>query len=353
MFPPFSSPRLARDSRAGSAPDRRDRPARRHGVAPRAVLRMLPILALALVSHAPLASDAWPERTIHIVLGTPAGPGNDASTRNLVEGLRPLLGQPIIVENRPGADGIIAIRQVIAAAPDGYTLASALGSQIVINPIIYANPGYDPVRDLVPVSMIARQPLMLAVHPSVPATNLKELVEWTRANPGKVNYGAGTSTFHLASESLKRKTGADMQHIPFNGGAPTTQALLAGTVQVALLPSTSILAQAKSGALRPLAVAGPKRLSQLPDVPTFAESGVPDEVPVWNAIFAPAGTPRAVVERLHAAVVQALRDPAVRARFDANAEVIVGSTPEELAATIAQDSVKMRELVGAIGLVPK
>lgn len=315
-----------------------------------ALVLAVPLIPAAVVAF---AAETVPDRPIRVVLGTPAGSGHDTSTRHLVEGLRTALGQSFVVENRPGADGMIAVRQVVAAAPDGFTVLAAVGSQAIINPAIYANPGYEVLRDLEPVSLVAHQPMAIAVHPSVPATTVRDLVAWSRAYPGTVNYGAGTSTFFLATESFKRRSGADLMHIPYNGGGPAAQALVAGTVQVAILPTTILLGHAEAGRVRLLAVSGPKRFARIPDVPTFTEAGVPEDVPVWSAVFVPAGTSRTIVDRLHGAIVQALREPSVRARLEINGEVVVGSTPAELAATVARDTAAMRELVKAIGLVPR
>ena len=303
----------------------------------------------ALVASMHAVAEGFPEHGIRLVIGVGAG-GHDTSARILAEGLSRDFGVPVIVDSRPGADGVIGVREVTSARPDGYTLLFALGSQIAINPALFASPPYDPPRDLVPVSLVARQPLLLAVHPSLPAASPRELVEYTRAHPGTVNYSAATSTFMLAAESFKHRTGADMQHIPYSGGAPALNALVAGTVQVSLIAGTTAIPQAVAGKIRALAVTGSSRLSQLPDVPTFSEVGIVEDVPVWSALFAPAGTPRHVVDQLHAAIVRVFATPAVRTRFVANAETIVLSTPEELAAIVVRDAARMRELVKAVGL---
>ena len=304
---------------------------------------------IGLVASMHAVAEGFPEHGIRLVIGVSAG-GHDTSARILAEGLSRDFGVPVIVDSRPGADGVIGVREVTSARPDGYTLLFALGSQIAINPALFASPPYDPPRDLVPVSLVARQPLLLAVHPSLPAASPRELVEYTRAHPGTVNYSAATSTFMLAAESFKHRTGADMQHIPYSGGAPALNALVAGTVQVSLIAGTTAIPQAMAGKIRALAVTGSSRLSQLPDVPTFSEVGIVEDVPVWSALFAPAGTPGHVVDQLHAAVVRVFATPAVRTRFVANAETIVLSTPEELAATVVRDAGRMRELVKAVGL---
>ena len=308
---------------------------------------------LALVAGRSVAADPWPAHAIRIVVAVPAGSPADIDARIVAEGYEKELGTPVVVDNRPGADGIIAVGLVTAAAADGHTLLFGLGSQFAVNPVLYAKLPYDPKRDLVPVSLVARQGMLVAVHPSLPVSSLRELADYSRANPGSVNYGAGTSTFMLAAEAMKQHGGMDMQHIPFNGVGPAMTALLGGTVQVALVPATTALAAAQAGKMRVIAVAGTSRLAALPDVPTLAEAGYPDEVPVWTAVFAPAGTPRAIVERLHAATLRTLASPANRARFAASAETVIASTPEELGATIVRDIARMEALVRRIGLAPR
>ncbi|GMU71659.1 MAG: tripartite tricarboxylate transporter substrate binding protein [Burkholderiales bacterium] len=293
------------------------------------------------------------DRPLRLVAPSAPGSGHDLSTRILADGLSAELGQVVIVENRPGADGIIAAERVATAAPDGQTLLSGLGSQFAINPAIHARLPYDPQRDLKPVSLVARQVLLLAVHPSLPVSTPQELAAWSRAHPGTVDYSSATPTFMLAAESFKRATGADMQHIPYASGAPAVNALVAGTVEVSFISATSALPLAKAGKIRVLAVSGPARLPELPDVPTLTEAGLVDEVPVWSAVFAPGGTPDAVVDRLHRAIVRAIARPEIRERYAKGAELLVGSTPAELAETVARDAARMKALTGHIGLAPK
>ena len=309
-----------------------------------ALVLAVPLIPAAVVAF---AAETVPDRPIRVVLGTPAGSGHDTSTRHLVEGLRTALGQSFVVENRPGADGMIAVRQVVAAAPDGFTVLAAVGSQAIINPAIYANPGYEVLRDLEPVSLVAHQPMAIAVHPSVPATTVRDLVAWSRAHPGTVNYGAGTSTFFLATESFKRRSGADLMHIPYNGGGPAAQALVAGTVQVAILPTTILLGHAEAGRVRLLAVSGPKRFARIPDVPTFTEAGYPEiNVVAWYGYGVPANTPAAVVEKINQGFNEALRDPEVRAALEKQAlQPVAPMTAAEVAALYASDTEKYAKVI--------
>lgn len=293
------------------------------------------------------------ERVTHLVVGLSAG-GLDTLSRVLAEGLKAELGQTVIVENRPGADGAIAARHVATAPPDGRTLLYAIGSQIVVNPALTANAGFDPQRDLAPVMLLYRSPVLLVVHPSVPVSTLREFVAYTKSHPGTVNYATNSSTFMLMGELLKQRTGADMQNIPFTGGAAVLSAVISGTVQAGILAGSVAIPNAREGRFKALAVFSGARLPQLPDVPTFAEAGVTEfDIPVWSAVFAPAGTPRETVDGLNAAIVRALRNPSVRERFDSYSETIVASTPDVLAETVRRDSNLIKELIARLGLTPR
>jgi len=226
-----------------------------HVVGPLAAVAFLAAgFASAVLAQAPAAHP------LRIVVGVGPGAGADVNARLLAHGLEAELGEPVIVDNRPGAEGFIAARQVASASPDGRTLLFALGSQFAINPAIFASLPYDPLRDFAPITLLARQPALLAVHPSLPVNTLRELVDYTRAHPSTVNYAAGTSTFMLIAESLKLRTGADMQHIPFNGAGQAYTALLAGTVQVSVLPAIGTIGSARAGRIRVLAASGDKRM---------------------------------------------------------------------------------------------
>ena len=213
----------------------------------------------------------------------------------------------------------------------------------------------DPQRDFAPVSLVARQPVLLVVNPAVPATSVREFVAYTKERPGTVDYSTSTSTFMLAGEQFTQITGANMQNIPFNGGSVASlTAVVSGTVDASMVSGPTAIQTARDGRLRVLAVSGAARLDDLRDVPTFAEAGVAGfDIPVWSAVFAPAGSPRPVVDRLNAAIVRALRAPAVAKRFQANVETVVASTPEELAETLARDGARVRDLAARIGLVPR
>ncbi|MEO8486093.1 MAG: tripartite tricarboxylate transporter substrate binding protein [Betaproteobacteria bacterium] len=315
--------------------------------------RAVAALAFLLACVMPLdgrAADAYPDRLVRMVLATPAGTASDLAARILAEGLEREFGQRVIVDNRPGADGVIAVGQVTAAPADGHTLLFALGSQITVNPSLFAALPYDPQRDLVPVSLVSRQVTFIGVNATVPVSTIREFVEYTQARRGTVSYAAGSSTFMLAGESFKQRTGADMLYIPYNGSAAAVAALVGGIVQACVGTARDAIAQVRSGRIRVLAVSGSQRLPQLPDVPSFAEAGLEDDVPVWVAVYAPAGTPKAVVEKLNGAIVRVLSQPPVRERFAGFGDLVVASAPEALAAVAAQDAARIDALVRRIGL---
>ena len=274
--------------------------------------------------------------------------------RALADRLREELGQPAIVENRPGADGIVAARQAAAAAPDGYTLLMASPSQMSVNPLLHANLPYDPVRDFEPLGILARVPFVLVVNPAVPANTLQELIAYARANPDALNYGSGSSVFMLATELLKSLTGISMRNIPYNGLPPVANAILGGEVQVGIVGMTVSVPQVKAGKMRALALMGPARNPLLPEVPTIAEAGVQGyELPAWIGVFVRAGTPRNIVARLSAAVAVAGENGETRARLSGvGFEPASGSGPV-LAATIRRETEQFRAIANAAGLRPQ
>lgn len=272
------------------------------------------------------------------MVGAPAGSGMDFTLRTLADRLREELGQPVIVENKPGADGIVAARLVADAVPDGYTLLSASPVQMTINPLLHDKLQYDAVRDFEPVSMISRVPLVLVVDPAVPARSVADLVAYARAHPGALNYGSGSSTFLFATEVFKQITGADLTHVPYNGIPPVVNAMLAGDVQLALVNLPPSIGHIRSGKLRALAVTSAMREPLLPEVPTLAEAGVPGYgFVVWIAMFAPAGTPADIVARLQAAIARGLAAPDVRDKLIASGIVPMTSTPQALGDVVRRD----------------
>lgn len=259
----------------------------------------------------PAAAQEYPLKPVRLLVGFPAGGPTDILARVIGEKLSGQLGQPVVIENRPGAAGNIAADAVSKAAPDGYTLLYASNS-IAISPAINAKLAFDPVKDLVPVTETASGSLVLLVHPSVPAKSVKEFIEHARQRPGQITYassGSGTIT-HFAAELFAIQTAIQVQHIPYKGSSPSLVDLLAGRVHMLMGAINTALPHVKDGKLRPLAVTGLRRSAALPDVPTLAESGLAGFSAVnWQGVFAPAGTPPAILARVNAEFVKAVRSP--------------------------------------------
>jgi tripartite-type tricarboxylate transporter receptor subunit TctC len=286
-----------------------------------------------------------------IVPFAPGGP-NDLIVRLVAPKLGESLGQPFLVENRPGAGGNIGTDYVAKSAPDGYTLLSVGPGSLIINPLMGKVP-YDTERDFAPVALMARAPNALVAHPSLAARSVKELIALARARPGAINYGSGGngSTPHLAAALFAAMAGIELTHIPYKGTAPATADLIGGQIQIAFLGIPAVLPHARSGKLRVLAVTGLQRSAELPEVPTVDESGVPGyEVNPWYGLLAPAGTPRAIVARLGAETTRVVRAAEMIVKLAAQGAEATGSTPEEYAAVIRADTATWTRVVGQAGL---
>jgi tripartite-type tricarboxylate transporter receptor subunit TctC len=295
-------------------------------------------------------------RPIRVLVGFAAGGGTDIQARAVQPKLSAELGVPVIVENKPGASTMLAALEVARAAPDGHTLLYSFGGAFTQNPHTLASVAYDPFKDFTPVSLGARGPLVLMLHSSVPASNLRELVAWGRANPGKLaiaSFGTGTSS-HIFAELLMRQAGIDMVHVPYKGSGDAAKDLLAGRVQLMFDPATTAIPNAHSGRLRMLGVTAAQRSPFLPDVPTMAEQGYRDiDLIGWLGWYAPAGLPPLILERLNAALVKALADPAVKEIYAKGAYEAVSSTPAELAALTKADYERWGRVVRELGLKPQ
>jgi tripartite-type tricarboxylate transporter receptor subunit TctC len=318
--------------------------------------RQLLLAAAALCSLAPLGARAqgWaPDRPINLVIPFVAGGSTDVAGRILAERMRATLGQPVVVENRTGAGGNVAAEAVVRARPDGHTLLMGTTGLMTTNQHIYRRMGFDPLRDLAPVSMAFTSDLVIVVHPSVPARTLRELVELAKAEPGSLSFGssgAGATT-HTAMELFKLAAGVDMAHVPYRGSGAAMNDLLAGTIQVMMIQIAGSIGHIRDGQVRPLAVTGQRRDPTLPEVPTVAEAGLPGaEATSWGCIVAPAGTPAAAVERLSAAVREAVADPAVQERMRSVGLEGVASSPAELAAFMRAESEKWGRVVRQAGI---
>jgi tripartite-type tricarboxylate transporter receptor subunit TctC len=314
-------------------------------------------LAVSLVSLASMTAaaqtPAYPSKPIRIVVPYAAGGGIDVISRLVGEKLSQRLGQPVVIDNRPGGGTLLGAEQVAKSAPDGYTLMVTTDATMTINPYLYVKLPYDPVKDFAPITQMVFLNQLLLENPAVPAKNLKELIAYAKANPGKLNYGSygSGSQPHLAMEMLKSQAGMFIVHVPYRGLTQTVPATIAGDVQLTFSGAASSLAFIKSGRLRALAVGGKTRLALLPDVPTFAESGFPD-VPAnaWFGLFAPAATPRDIVMKLNAEVVRILRDPEfVQKELTAKGYELIASTPEEFTTFLAADSLRNARAVKISG----
>jgi tripartite-type tricarboxylate transporter receptor subunit TctC len=300
------------------------------------------VLGAAMALSAPLAAtaqEAFPTKPIRMVLPFPPGGVTDLLARALAEKLAPRLGQPVVVDNKPGAGTVLASDLVARAPADGHTLlmaASSLGTA----PLLYEKVGYDAIKSFAPVTQVASVVHVLVVNPQLPVKSVKELIAYAKANPGKLNYsstGTGTST-HLEGELLKSMAGVYMVHIPYRGSAPALIDLVAGQVNVMFDAYGSSGPFIKSGKLRALAVTTAERSQSVPELPTMQESGLPGyEAMPWLGLMAPAGTPQTVVERLHQEVAKVLEDPEMRGKFKGWGLDIIGNTPNEFASFLQRD----------------
>ncbi|WP_454763944.1 tripartite tricarboxylate transporter substrate binding protein [Cupriavidus campinensis] len=308
-------------------------------------------IVAAVTAMPAAAADAYPARPVRIIVPFPPGGAADIMTRALGERLRQQLGQPVLIENKPGAGTVIASDYVAKQAPDGYTLLMA-ASSLGIAPSIYKAVNYDPIKDFTPITLVASVVHVLEVNAKLPVHNVKELVEYMKTSGKPLSYssaGTGTST-HLEAELLKTMAGVDMTHIPYKGSAPALTDLVGGNVQVMVDAYASSAPFIKSGSVRALAVTTARRSATLPDLPTVAESGLPGyEAMPWLGLLAPAGAPPNVVKRVHAATQHALKDPALIEQFHGLGLDIIGNTPAQFADFIKLDAVKWAKVAKASG----
>ncbi len=305
------------------------------------------------VLTAPLATaQAYPSKPVRLIVPFPPGGVTDIVGRLLAQKLGDALGQQVVVENRGGAAGAIGAAAAAKSAPDGYTLLMATATH-AINATLVPNPNFDLVKDLAPVSLAASVPLLLAVHPSVPAKDVKELVAWAAARPGQANFASGStgSASHLAGEMLKSAAKIDMVHVPYKGGSLAIQDLVAGQVGLMFENMPSILPFVQSGRLRGIAVTSARRSATTPELPTMIESGYPGfEAGSWYGLFAPAGTPREIVARLNADMVKALRQPETRKLLSQQGAEPIGNSEAEFATFIQAEIAKWGRVIRAAGV---
>jgi len=314
-------------------------------------IRCMGALLLGCLPLALAAQSAYPNKPMRMIVPYPPGGPTDVLGRIVAQKLSESLGQQVVVENRPGASGMIGSEIVAKAAPDGYTLLTN-ASIHVINPSLYPKMSFDVLRDFAPVSLIAQVPLILVVNPGLPVKSVRDLIALAKAEPNRLNFGSSGNAAapHLAGESFKIATGVQMQHVPYKGSAPALTDLIGGQVQLIFDSMPSAMPHVKSGKIKALAVTTAKRSPTVPDLPTIAESGVPGfDISTWYGVWAPAGTPKDIIHKLAAEMAKALQQPAVRERLAALGAEPVGNSPEEFAAYCQSELAKWSKIVKESG----
>jgi tripartite-type tricarboxylate transporter receptor subunit TctC len=319
----------------------------------RLILLFLGSLALCAQAQLSLAqAQTYPTRAIRLVVPQSIGGSTDLVARPLAQQLSEALGQPVVIDNRPGAGSVVGTDLVAKAAPDGYTLL-AVAASFTISPALYPKLPFDPARDFEPITLLSAFPNILVVQPSLKVKSVQEFIALARSQPGRLNYGSsgvGTGT-HLSMELLKHLAGIDLVHVPYKGGAPAVNALLAGEVQVNLATISTALPHVKAGSLRALAVTTTRRSAAVPGIPTLAESGFPDyDYSSWIGLLAPAKTPRPIVARLAAEAARISRTPQIAAILAQEGAEPIGNSPEEFGALIRTELERWRKLVAATGI---
>ena len=313
---------------------------------------LLGLAAASALARPALAQGQWaPERPIRLIVGFAAGGSTDVTARLVAQAMSERLGQPIVVENRPGAGGNIAAEAAARATPDGHTIFLATSGTLLANRYLYTRLPFDPDKDFVAVSPVAIVPNLIVVHPGVPARTLPDLIAYAKANPGRIHYGSGGAgtTLHLASAMLAARADLDMVHVPYRGGAPAATDLVSGKIQMIASPTVEVLAQVRAGLLRPIAITMLQRSPALPDIPTVAETLPGFDVALWNGLVAPAGTPPAAVARLAAEAMAVLREGPVPAKLIEQGSLPMVMTPEQFAAHIRAEAPKYQEIVRISG----
>ena len=312
------------------------------------------VLALSSLLFAvmPAAAQDWPTKTVRIIV--PFGPGStpDMVGRLIGDHMQQKLGQPFVIENRPGASANTGTEMVAKADPDGYTIGVSLGGPLAINTLLFAKLPYDPAKDLALITMLTTQPSALVVNTSLGVNSVAELVDLLRRNPGKYNYGSigNGSLSHLAMEALALKSGTTMVHVPYPGSPQAMTAVLRNDVQMACLPAISVTPHVASGQVRILAISLGRRSALMPGVPTLKESGIDVEADAWNGLIAPAKTPDAIIAKIHAAVVDALAEPAIREKLATQLMEPIPTTPAQFRAKIDADLARWSPIIKALNL---
>ena len=313
---------------------------------------MLAVLVSA-TAYGQNAASSYPNRPIRIIVTFPPGGPTDIIARAVGQKLTDAWGQPVVVDNRAGAGGNIGTDLAAKAAPDGYTLLVSNFGPLAISPFVYAKLPYDPVKNLTPITLAATSWFFLVVHPAVPANSVRELIALAKAKPDQITFASAgnASPSHLASALFQMSAGIRLTHVPYKGGAPSVGAVLAGEVQMAIESPPPIVPQVKAGRLRALGAARATRSPLLPDVPTISEAGLPGfEVGSWYGFHAPAGTPPAIIGKLHAEMVKAMNTPELRERFASVGADTVANTPEQYGAFVQAELRKWGKVIRAAGV---
>lgn len=318
----------------------------------RKILMSCVLLAVAMASTIELAlAQSYPTKPIRFIVTQGPGGASDIYARLIAQKLSESLGQQVLVDNRPGAEGIIGMEATAKAAPDGYTIVLSASSVLAMNPSLYKKLPYDSVRDFDPISLLGSVFYALVVHPSVPANSLKDFVTLAKAKPNQLNYGSGGTVAHIGTELFNLETGIRLTYVPYKSNPPALTDLLAGQLDMMLLPLGGAVRHVQSGKLKALAVTSPKRFPQLPDTPTMAEAGVPDlAFSAWVAIHAPAGVPKEIQQKLNAEMTKILSMPDVIERFRSMGFEPQSSSPEQLAAFTKSEIAKYAKVIKNAGI---
>jgi tripartite-type tricarboxylate transporter receptor subunit TctC len=311
-------------------------------------IALTPFLLLALATSA--VAQSWPSKPMRFIVSFPPGGSADLVARSIAPQMAERLGQPVVVENRPGAGGNIGVDAVAKSAPDGHTIGLAAAGALTVNPTLYASMPFDPQRDLAPISMLAMIPFLVVANPAAPPT-LRDVLAAAKKQPMTYGHGGNGSAMHLSGELLKMMSGTELVPVAYKGSGPVAADVLGGQVPIGIVDVPSAIANVKAGKLRALAVTTARRIDSLPDVPTLAEAGVPGYESIgWFGAVAPAGTPAPIIERLHAEMAAALASPQIRSRVLAAGAEPFTTTPQEFARIIRDETGKWAEVIRRAGV---
>ena len=320
----------------------------------RSLLIALALAAGGLPGAAFAQADPWPSRPVKVIVGYPPGGATDVAARLLAAELSKSLGQQVVIENKPGAGGMVAGSYVARADPDGYTLLMGASAEVTIAPVTVKSMPFDPLKDLTPITLVGQVPFFMVINPGLPVATLAEFIAYAKANPGKLNYssfGNNTSN-HFAGEFFKSLAGVNTIHVPYKGSGPSISDLISGQVQYSFDSPPAVVEQVRGGKLRALAISGSVRLASLPDVPTFTEAGLPGfSGGTWFGLLAPAATPAPLIAKINAAVVNVLRSPQVRLAFADRSILVGGDSPAEFGQFIHAEINKWKALADKVGIV--